>query len=126
MITTALSVIEESTTAEDKDQGKNENVCGVLYNTGGWQSRYTLTFYGLSFFALTSIIPCPGANIVEVLQANGATQLVDLAVKAGLGETLTGDGPFTVFAPTNEAFGELPAELVQSLVADTEMLKKVR
>ena len=71
-------------------------------------------------------IPCPGANIVEVLQANGATQLVDLAVKAGLGETLTGDGPFTVFAPTNEAFGELPAELVQSLVADTEMLKKVR
>ena len=63
---------------------------------------------------------------MEVLQANGATQLVDLAVKAGLGETLTGDGPFTVFAPTNEAFGELPAELVQSLVADTEMLKKVR
>ena len=123
MITTALSVIEESTT-EDKDQGKNENVCGLLYNTGGWQSRYTLTFYGLSFFALTST--CPGANIVEVLQANGATQLVDLAVKAGLGETLTGDGPFTVFAPTNEAFGELPAELVQSLVADTEMLKKVR
>jgi len=76
-------------------------------------------------FFTTLVAGSQGANIVEVLQANGATQLVDLAVKAGLGETLTGDGPFTVFAPTNEAFGELPAELVQSLVADTEMLKKV-
>ena len=55
MLTTALSVIEESTT-EDKDQDKDENVCGILYNTGGWQSRYTLTFYGLSFFVLASSI----------------------------------------------------------------------
>jgi len=65
------------------------------------------------------------ANIVEVLQKNGATTLVDLAVKAGLGETLTGDGPFTVFAPTNAAFSALPSSLVQTLMDDTELLKKV-
>jgi len=65
------------------------------------------------------------ANIVEVLQQKGATTLVDLAVKAGLGETLTGDGPFTVFAPTNAAFSQLPSSLVQTLMDDTELLKKV-
>ena len=52
---------------------------------------------------------------VEVLQANGATTLVDLAVKAGLADTLTGDGELTVFAPTNDAFAALPDQrLLQS------------
>merc|ERR1712227_237446 len=42
-------------------------------------------------------------NIVEELTNNGASTLIDLAVKAGLADTLTGGGPFTVFAPTNAA-----------------------
>ena len=37
----------------------------------------------------------------------------------------TGDGPLTVFAPTNEAIEALPASLVSSLMEDTEMLKQV-
>merc|ERR1711915_271187 len=65
------------------------------------------------------------ANIVEVLQKHGATKLVDLAVKAGLAETLTGDGPLTVFAPTNDAISALPSSLVQLLMDDTELLKNV-
>merc|ERR1711971_197696 len=65
------------------------------------------------------------ANLVEVLSKHGATKLVDLAVKAGLADTLTGDGPLTVFAPTNEAIEALPASLVASLMEDTEMLKQV-
>jgi len=65
------------------------------------------------------------ANLVEVLTKHGATKLVDLAVKAGLADTLTGDGPLTVFAPTNEAIEALPADLVSSLMKDTEMLKQV-
>jgi len=65
------------------------------------------------------------ANLVEVLTKHGATKLVDLAVKAGLADTLTGDGPLTVFAPTNEAIEALPASLVASLMEDTEMLKQV-
>merc|ERR1712142_104485 len=65
------------------------------------------------------------ANIVEVLQKHGATKLVDLAVKAGLAETLTGDGPLAVFAPTNDAISALPSSLVQLLMDDTELLKKV-
>ena len=38
---------------------------------------------------------------------------------------IAGDGPLTVFAPTNEAIEALPADLVSSLMEDTEMLKQV-
>merc|ERR1711953_1412165 len=64
-------------------------------------------------------------NIVEELTKAGATQLVDFVVAAGLADTLTGEGPFTVVAPTNDAFAKLPAELVEMLMSDTELLKKV-
>merc|ERR1712130_95887 len=64
-------------------------------------------------------------NIVEELTNNGASTLIDLAVKAGLADTLTGGGPFTVFAPTNAAFAALPTDLVSSLTSDVDMLKKV-
>merc|ERR1712178_487053 len=79
-------------------------------------------------YLLASIISLSfvqSANIVEVLQKHGATTLVDLAVKAGLADTLTGPGPLTVFAPTNESIAELPASLVQALMEDTELLKQV-
>jgi len=64
-------------------------------------------------------------NIAEELTAAGATTLVDLVVKAGLAETLSTGGPFTVFAPTNEAFAKLPKSLVDTLVGDKELLKSV-
>ena len=55
----------------------------------------------------------------------GATTLVDLVVKAGLADTVSTGGPFTVFAPTNEAFNKLPASLLATLQSDVELLKKV-
>jgi len=65
-------------------------------------------------------------NIAEELTAAGATELVNLVTTAGLAETLTNpDAKFTVFAPTNEAIGKLPKSLVEDLLADTELLKKV-
>merc|ERR1712119_16298 len=64
-------------------------------------------------------------NIAEELTAAGATTLVDFVVKAGLAETLSGPGPFTVFAPDNDAFAKLPADLVATLMGDVELLKKV-
>ena len=44
--------------------------------------------------------------------------LVDLVGKAGLAEALSADGPFTVFAPTNEAFAKVDAATLDSLAAD--------
>merc|ERR1712042_354692 len=67
----------------------------------------------------------PAGNIAEELTKAGATTLVDLVVKAGLAETLSGPGPFTVFAPCNDAFAKLPASLVDTLTGDVELLKKV-
>ncbi|WP_407330620.1 fasciclin domain-containing protein [Enterovibrio sp. 27052020O] len=56
-------------------------------------------------------------NIVEIAASNPDFSTLVAAVKAaGLVETLQGKGPFTVFAPTNDAFAKLPAGTVESLL----------
>lgn len=59
--------------------------------------------------------------------APNLTTLVAAADQAGLVETLAGDGPFTVFAPTNEAFEKLPDGTVDTVMMDEnkEMLKGI-
>jgi uncharacterized surface protein with fasciclin (FAS1) repeats len=67
-----------------------------------------------------------GKDIVETATGAGSfTTLLTAAKAAGLVETLQGDGPFTVFAPTDEAFAALPAGTLEGLLADKEALKKV-
>lgn len=59
----------------------------------------------------------PNKNIIEnAVNSKDHTTLVAAVKAAGLVETLQGAGPFTVFAPTNEAFAKLPAGTVESLV----------
>jgi uncharacterized surface protein with fasciclin (FAS1) repeats len=56
-------------------------------------------------------------TIVDVASANpDFSTLVAAIGAAGLGETLSGEGPFTVFAPTNEAFAALPAGVLDALL----------
>jgi len=56
-------------------------------------------------------------DIVDTAAANGSfTTLVAAVTAAGLVDTLKGDGPFTVFAPTDAAFAALPAGTVEKLV----------
>ncbi|AOW78634.1 fasciclin [Colwellia sp. PAMC 20917] len=56
-------------------------------------------------------------DIVDVAAANGSFNTLVAAVKAGgLVDTLKGKGPFTVFAPTDEAFAKLPAGTVEMLL----------
>merc|ERR1712077_165422 len=70
--------------------------------------------------------PAPTKNIAELAIATPQLSTLLAAVKAaGLGDTLAGEGPFTVFAPTNDAFAKLPASLVNTLKGDTELLKQV-
>ena len=65
-------------------------------------------------------------TIVDIAAGNPDFSTLVAAVKAaGLVETLSGDGPFTVFAPTNEAFAKLPEGKVDSLLADIPTLKKI-
>jgi uncharacterized surface protein with fasciclin (FAS1) repeats len=57
------------------------------------------------------------ANIVEVAASNDSFSTLVAAVKAaGLVDVLAGEGPFTVFAPTNEAFAKLPEGTVEDLL----------
>lgn len=59
----------------------------------------------------------PSKNIIEnAVNSKDHTTLVAAVKAAGLVETLQGAGPFTVFAPTNDAFGKLPAGTVETLV----------
>jgi len=65
-------------------------------------------------------------DIVDTAIAAGSfNSLATALTSAGLVETLKGAGPFTVFAPTDEAFAALPTETVDALLADPEALANV-
>jgi len=70
--------------------------------------------------------PAPEPNLVQTLQADGRFgTLIAAVTAAGLAETLATGGPFTVFAPTDEAFAKLPAGTVEALLADIPALKNI-
>merc|ERR1712055_936391 len=72
------------------------------------------------------IFPIPSGNIAEVVTGDKRFSTLLAAVKAaGLADTLSSGGPFTVFAPTNEAFAKVPKEVLNGLLADKEALTKV-
>src|SRR6187402_1129827 len=59
----------------------------------------------------------PSKNIIEnAVNSKDHTTLVAAVKAAGLVETLQGKGPFTVFAPTNEAFANLPKGTIETLL----------
>ena len=65
-------------------------------------------------------------DIVETAKAAGSfNTLLTAATEAGLLDTLKGDGPFTVFAPTDEAFAKVPEETLNALLRDKAKLKEV-
>jgi uncharacterized surface protein with fasciclin (FAS1) repeats len=67
--------------------------------------------------AVAACAPMKDPDIVDIAAGNeNFSTLVAAVQAAGLVETLKGDGPFTVFAPTNEAFAALPAGTVETLL----------
>jgi uncharacterized surface protein with fasciclin (FAS1) repeats len=64
-------------------------------------------------------------SIYETAQEAGFTTLIAAVDAAGLSETLTKEGPFTVFAPTDEAFAALPEGALDGLLKDKDELKQV-
>ena len=89
----------------------------------------------LFLFALLSavLVGCAGSNerstrkdLVETAATSGQFNTLMTAVEAaGLTETLKGQGPFTVFAPTDAAFAAIPKDQLDALLADREALKRV-
>lgn len=74
----------------------------------------------------TTIIEVQGKNIVELAQSQPDLSTLVAALSAGgLTGTLSGKGPFTVFAPTNEAFAKIQPTALQALLQNKAMLDKV-
>ena len=83
-------------------------------------------FIASSFTSKTSTIHEVEADIVDLAVATDFLSTLVAAVKAGdLVDVLKGDGPFTVFAPTNEAFAKLPAGTVEDLLKPENKAKLV-
>lgn len=77
-------------------------------------------------YAASNEMPPADKNIVEIAAASGSFNTLVAAVKAaGLVDALSAEGPFTVFAPTDEAFAKLPAGTVEALLADKEKLTAI-
>jgi uncharacterized surface protein with fasciclin (FAS1) repeats len=78
--------------------------------------------------ARTESVPAHAASktIVQTAEASGRFKtLVSLVKQAGLASTLSGTGPFTVFAPTDAAFAKVPQATLDALAADKAKLKAV-
>ncbi|MCB2213950.1 fasciclin domain-containing protein [bacterium] len=68
----------------------------------------------------------PLGSIVDIAVADGRFETLVAALQAAdLAETLAGEGPFTVFAPTDDAFAKLPEGTVESLLADIPALTDI-
>src|ERR1700748_685934 len=78
---------------------------------------------GALALAFTSAVSA--ADIVDTASAGNFKTLVTAVKAAGLVDTLKGPGPFTVFAPTDEAFARLPAGTVQDLLKPENKSKLV-
>ena len=79
--------------------------------------RTTLALAASALIALPAYAGSMKKDIVDTaMEAGSFSTLLAAAEAAGLVETLKGDGPFTVFAPTDEAFAALPAGTVEDLL----------
>lgn len=101
-------------------------VVGALATSCEKKEAVTTDMTDSSAAPMDSAVVVETPNIVEVASGNADFSTLVAAVKAaGLVETLSGDGPFTVFAPTNAAFDKLPAGTVNGLLKP-ESLDKLK
>ena len=74
----------------------------------------------------SSLVLAQRKNIVETaIEAGSFTTLVKAVQEAGLVDALSGPGPFTVFAPTDDAFAEIPEDALKALLMDKDELTAV-
>ena len=85
--------------------------------------RNTILATGLVAF---TALPAAANDIVDIAAGAGTFNTLVAAIQAaGLVDTLKGEGPFTVFAPTDEAFAALPEGTVEALLADIPTLTAI-
>ena len=87
----------------------------------------SLMLFATTMFAADNnkAVPAEKDIVTIAVEAGSFNTLATALTEAGLIETLQGDGPFTVFAPTDEAFAKLPKGTVEALLKDKEALTKI-
>ena len=94
--------------------------------TLGLAAAVALTFGQMALAGDHEKAAAASGDIVAVASGAGSFGTLVTAIQAaGLVETLQGDGPFTVFAPTDEAFAKIPKADLDALLADKEKLVAV-
>ncbi len=88
--------------------------------------RAALSMALACMLALSPLTRAADKDIVDTaVKAGSFKTLVKAVQAAGLVDALKGDGPFTVFAPTDKAFAKIPAEKLKAIIADKELLTKI-
>lgn len=87
--------------------------------------RPLLAMTAAAVIAACATTPPPATIVDTAARTPSLSTLNKLVNDAGLAETLRGTGPYTVFAPSDEAFNAVPAATLQALANDKELLKSV-
>lgn len=106
------------TTINGKDLTVTINANGVFINDAQVTVADLEAANGVVHVIDAVLLP-PPSTIVDIIKESPDHTILETAILAAeLDVTLSGDGPFTVFAPTDEAFGVLPQETLDALLAD--------
>ena len=122
VLSTDLSDGMSATTLLGKDITVTINENGVFINDAQVTVADIETDNGVVHVIDAVLIPAAERTTVVdvVVNSESHTTLEAAVIAAGLAETLAGEGPFTVFAPTDAAFAALPAGTVEALLADAD------
>jgi uncharacterized surface protein with fasciclin (FAS1) repeats len=124
VMSTGLSNGMTATTLLGKDVTVTINDDGVFINDAEVTFADIVTDNGVVHVIDAVLVPARITVVDVVVNSDVHTILEAAVVAAGLAEALSGDGPFTVFAPTDAAFAALPAGTIEALLADPSGLLK--
>ncbi|GAP68801.1 por secretion system C-terminal sorting domain [Bacteroidales bacterium 6E] len=120
VMSTDLSDGLSATTLLGKDITVTINDNGVFINGAKVTVADIETDNGVVHVIDAVLVPAPTTVVDVVVNSESHTTLEAAVIAAGLAEALSGEGPFTVFAPTDAAFATLPAGTVEALLADPD------
>lgn len=129
-------VLAGSYTAADLPEGEVETVSGdtitvqhvgdVTYVNGNAITLADVATSNGTIHVMSDVLVPPIGDIIDTATTlPGFETLATLVTEAGLVDTLKGDGPFTVFAPTDAALAKLPSDIVDALLANPDLLTTV-
>lgn len=97
----------------------------VYVNDAGVSTPNVLASNGV-IHVINKVVMPPSSTITDlVVQSDSLSTLETAVIEAGLADALAGEGPFTVFAPTNDAFDKLGADVLDVVLADNTLLNNI-